>query len=688
MRNRSRVCAIVLVCGILLALSLGAVGSVGADHGEETDEHDIVEVQTVTAEGTETGELRVRYSYHIGDTVEGMEVTIQSGEMPADMDGFEPTAEQDRYEWGESTARPTIEFTVAANQTDERHDGFLSVDTGEWAIIGSNALPQTRIGYTALESDIDDIEVDWVLNADEREGYAGDGLVYLGGYTHHEFDDGIDLIVTESASSVDGPLVNQIGSALERSATQLAVGADDDVTAFVVTEPLRRGGIAVGSDFWIRDDVLPPETVLWHEFTHTQQLYDRTAATEWTIEGGADYYSSLLTLKQGEIEYHEFVDRLERGLAHEDVVLADRSSWIGTDANYELGALALAALDREIREASDQTFEDVFRAKNQQYSTEALTDDSFESLVSTTAGADLSGFFDEYIRSPPPAIQVPTPALYNGPNRDAALSLQASDAGFDSDQSGIRVDIENTGTETSLAPELRVDAPEGVEITLESAGNTELTETPEGWVMDHIDSGESISLTLGVATDSDEEVSVDLAVQDMSGQRASLSYFLESEMTIDASMVLPSEVTAGEPAVLEAESSLDADQIDGYEFTISGPDGEGTIESTDPVIEHVFETAGIYLVDLTVHSTDGQTAAATGELEVMAADGADDTGTTDDEVDDSDPTDDDATDDTDDTVGVSDDSSSPDDALGPGFGGGVVAVALGMLTLVALARRR
>jgi chitodextrinase len=656
---------VVLFATILLAvgLSAGAVGVAAGEHDEQTDEYDVIEVRTVTAEGTDTGELHAVYSYHIGEKTRELTVSVLSGEQPTSTDGFEPTGDPNVYEWDEQTDDPTIEFSIDANRSDPRNDGLVSVDTGEWAMLGNDALPRTEIRPVALESDIDDIEIDWVTVAPDGEGIAGDGFVYLGGYDRYEFDNGVELVVSDHADPGSQADIEEMGRTLEQLSEQLTAGNEGDVTAFVVTSPLRLGGLSVGSDFWIHDETLPPETVLHHEFAHTQQQYRPTDAVAWTIEGSAEYYGSVLALTQGDIQYHEFRERLNRGSEYDDVVLADRSSWVGTDGDYEQGALVLAALDGLIRENSENTFADVLQSKNG-YDGKISTD-RFEAFASTAAGRDLGDFFDEYVRSTPPEIDAPSPVVYDGSMDGAAPAIRLGDVEFDpSGETEIPLTIANGGSETSLAPRLAAESPATVELV--SAEGT-VSEIEGGWVFEHVEPGETRTATLTVDAATPEEATVDLSVEDMSEQGDSTIVSFDELPAVEATLAGPATAEAGKPIELVADSNIEADRIEQYEFTV----GEEQTTSTDRTVEYTFGSAGEYNLSVSVVTVDGRTGTASTSISVTEREGFGQS-TTNDETDTA-PGDESPS---------ADDTQAGDDAIGPGFGVGVavtVVVFLGLL---------
>lgn len=511
----SRAGRALFVVSVVAVLAVGAAGTAGADHGDPVDDTEIIEVQTVSTEGTETGDVALSYSYHVGDEVAGLEVTLPGTVEPTSMDGFEATDDPRTFRWDEQTAEPTIETRYAVNRSSPQ--GPEAVDTGVWTLIASPNDRSTRIGYTVQRGTEVSVDRETVVDG---QGVAGETMVYLGPHERFTADDGrIEVVVSDFADVADREqTLTTVETALDRSTAAFDSGVDEQLTLFVVGDPLRVGGLAIGSDFWVHDRTLPPELTVYHEFVHTQQRYDWTADSEWTVEGSADYYAALLALQQGEIQYAEFQQRLERGNSYDDVTLADPDTWAGTQANYRLGALVVAALDQEIRDSGDGTFEDVLRRANAHEG--AVDGDDLEGITAAVAGTDRSDFFTEYVRSPPPAIRVPAPTAYDAGNDGAALTIRGTDTTTgEGEIAQVPVEIRNDGAETSLAPTLSVDAA-GNATTL--IGDDNGTRAGEKLVFEHLAPGESVETTI-LVEHGGENTSVSVSVADMSGVSAATS---------------------------------------------------------------------------------------------------------------------------------------------------------------------
>lgn len=704
---RSRTIQVVVVVFAVAGLLTVGVGSVAASHGEDVDDKEIVEVQTVS-DDPEQGIVHVELRYHIGSDVAGTKTQILTDEHDVvELNGFSPTDNDNEYEWDEQTSEPTIEARVPINET--KADGYAYVDAGEWLI--TNRPLNTGIVKIAVNPD--EIDVRRLTTAGE-EGVAANGMIYLGEYESHEFssaDEQFEFVISDAADP--DWTVAEIRERLTTISDRFTVGAKSDrVTVFAVTDPLREGGLATSTNaaFWVHDAGLTESrTTLFHEYIHSRQDYDRTDAVEWTIEGNADFYGALLALKDGSIEYHRFHHLLDRGNEYDDVVLADKGSWERTRADYEVGALAIATMDERLRD-DGATYADLFGEKNAADS--QITDSDFESLA-LERDAEMDDFFDQHIRSMPPELSVPDPTVYDGPNTGATLDLSVPELDLESGETErVTVTLSNTGTETSLAPQLSANSSDAVDVSLVDSDGSGVTETGEGWVFDHLPAGERYELMLTVEAEATDGEQLQFSAGDLSNQRDSVSATLDSTESLAATLDAPAEGTAGEMINATAATIPDDAEIETYSFTVTGPTGEQTLDSSVPTVPFTPGESGEYTVSVTATAADGRTATADRFVDVAPAETDDsstgeestDDGTTDDDSTD-DSTDGDSTDDgtetdtTDDgssepaddgmteTVdGEVDDSDGTSDGFGDGFGPAVVVGALLALTL--LTRRR
>lgn len=557
----SRAGRALFVVAVVAVLAVCAAGPAGAEHGEPAGDTDIVEVQTVSDEGTETGVVAVSYSYHVGDDIAGLEVRLPAAVEPTNLKGFEATDDPRTFRWDERTAEPTIETRYAVNRSSPQ--GPEAVGTGGWTLIASPNERSTSIGYTVQRGTEVSVDRETVVDG---QGVAGETMVYLGPHETVAADEGrIQVVVSDFATVPDREeTLATVERALDHSTTTFDSGVDEALTLFVVGDPLRVGGLAIGSDFWVHDRTLPPELTVYHEFVHTQQRYEWTADSEWTVEGGADYYAALLALGQGEIQYAAFQRRLERGNSFEDVRLAAADTWAGTQANYRLGALVIAALDRELR-ARGGSFEGVLQRANAHEG--AVDGADLERITAAVAGADLSDFFEAYVRSPPPEIRVPAPTVYDAGNDGAALTARGADTTTsEGEVARVPVEITNDGTETSLAPTLSVDAA-GNATTLISDDNG--TRAGDKLVFEHLPPGESIRTTI-LVEHGGENTTLSFSVEDMSGvsaaTSATVSVVEESGRSDDGTQT---DDSGGETAGNDSTSEATGDDATGHGFGVA-----------------------------------------------------------------------------------------------------------------------
>lgn len=690
MRNRT-IQLVVLVLAVAGLLTAG-VGGVAADHGEAVGDEEIVEIQTVS-DAPEQGDVFVELRYHLGADVSVFRTQIRTAAYDVrDTDGFSPTDTDGEYEWDQRTNEPTIEVRVPVNET--AGDAYDYVDAGEWTV--TDRPLQLRIAWDGVERQR--LEYDQRLAVDGT-GVAAGGMVYLGEYEDYEFSSDSEqfrLVVSDAANPEW--TVEEIRQRLLTASNQFdGGGRSQRLTLFVVADPLRRGGLSISTNaaVWVHEAGLEsPQTTLFHEYIHSRQEYKRTDGTEWTIEGSADFFGKLLALKDGTIQYHRFHRLLERGNEYDDVVLADRASWRGTVANYELGALTLAALDGRLRESGGR-YVDVFRAKNA--ADGEISDSDFEQLTAETG--TIGNFFDEYVRSTPPTIPVPEPTVYDGPNTGATLDLQVPELNVNPGETErVTVTVVNTGTQRSLAPQLSVASSDAVTVSLVGSDGSGVTETESGWVFDHLPAGGRYELTLTVDAEAVEGEQVEFTAADLSNNHNRVGATLDTADPLGATVSLPTEPTVGTTVDATVATTPEEADIERYEFTVSGPDGEQTQTATTPRVTFTPESAGSYTVSVTVTAADGRTTTAEATVDVLdnetteTGDSTNDTDSTGGDTGDTDDTD--STDDTDggtdgtaETGGEtgSDDSSGDGstDGFGDGFGPAVVASALVGLALLA-----
>ncbi|MFY4811558.1 peptidase [Haloarcula sp. AONF1] len=373
------------------------VGTVTSGATQTSDGDVIQQTQTYARVPEEPGEVAVTLTYEVPDRVVDLEAHVPAEATMTDTDGFERVNES-VYKWDETTDTATISYHINPNQTikksgPEGSEGrYLSVDTGEWALLTRSRTP-TRWRYTGQ----DPVRYNRTLRT-AGPGAAGEEIVYLGEVATFEetaHDQTFTLAVPERATMTASPI--SVLDSMANASNALRVG-DRDEQVFVVAAPsgaVNWGveGYQIGdADMWVQSQrSLDAANNVWlHEYVHSRQAYETTRETRWTVEGWATYYAAVLTLEQDRIGFDEFQAQLGAGEqpVYSDVALADRSSWTN-DANYRKGALVAGRTDVHIRSATDRnkTLQTVFQSLNGYR--DPVTQSQFLTEVEAAGGASV-----------------------------------------------------------------------------------------------------------------------------------------------------------------------------------------------------------------------------------------------------------------------------------------------------------
>ncbi|AUG48583.1 peptidase [Haloarcula taiwanensis] len=341
----------------------------------QTSDGDVIQqTQTYARVPEQPGEVAVTLTYEVPDRVVDLETHVPAAATVTETDGFERVNES-VYEWEEPTDTATISYHINPNRTIEKsgpegaEGRYLSVDTGEWALLTRSQTP-TRWRYTGR----DPVRYNRTLRT-AGPGAAGEEIVYLGEVATFEetaHNQTFTLAVPERATMTASPI--SVLDSMANASNALRVG-DRDEQVFVVAAP--SGAVSWGvegyqigdADMWVqsRQSLDVANNVWLHEYVHSRQAYETTGKTRWTVEGWATYYAAVLTLEQNRIGFDEFQAQLAAGgrPVYSDVRLTDRTSWTN-DANYWKGALVAGRTDVHIRSATgrNQTLQRVFQSLN------------------------------------------------------------------------------------------------------------------------------------------------------------------------------------------------------------------------------------------------------------------------------------------------------------------------------------
>ena len=372
--DRPGAVVVVLVAVAVSAAVAPAPAAATVPGGEAQTTQTIVLTQEFRLTPDQPGRIDVRWEFEIPKAVSGLRPEVPADAENVRTDGFRSGAGR-LYEWDGETATPSLTFTVPVNDTrevsgPEGADGdFVFVDTGDWAIARNDGIP--RLGYTYRGDTEITVEQH---NTTAGPGAAGGTMVFLGAhdsYTRSAHGQQFRLVVPEAADLTASR--TEILDSVAAASDTLRVG-DRDPRVLMIAAPtsvpwgvegLQRGD----SDFYVTADerVDTPENVWLHEYVHTRQRFNRSAETLWLTEATAQYYAARLTLRQDRVGYGEFAELLGLGTSrrYADAVLVNPTTW--TTANYRVGALVVADLDRRTRLTTDgaSTFQSVFRRLNE-----------------------------------------------------------------------------------------------------------------------------------------------------------------------------------------------------------------------------------------------------------------------------------------------------------------------------------
>lgn len=304
------------------------------------------------------------------------------------------------FQWDGETQRPQIALTVIGQLASQRHDNEYAAKP-RWGFFPvPSHSPATNLSFAG-------------------KGFVGDQFILAGPNSIYSASIGcqdIRLIVPQAANLTESP--RSIVKSLATASRQFNLGPRYSyVNAYVVTDPIRRGGAAETHEFWVHDSatfdfgseysggMIPANTWL-HEYTHTRQLFAVNSSVQladqmwWFTEASASYYAVELTARQqyaGPCEYTRYFWNVSRKRIGQ-VVLSNQSQWGPNDqGQYRKGAVVLSALDQRIRNETNgqSSLDDVVYRMNTHNGT--ITYDDFKQIVESVAGTTLDSWLDNRI---------------------------------------------------------------------------------------------------------------------------------------------------------------------------------------------------------------------------------------------------------------------------------------------------
>lgn len=377
---------------LLSAQDDGSVQSVNTTASEVTRTDTIQAEHTASLLPSQPGVIRVTYEATIPDSVADLQITVTSAHTTVRTDGFEPNAD-DSYDWDGRSATATIVYDIVVNTTDQ-FNRTTSVATEDWAFFKTNKI--TTGAYWSYRN-VDGIDYDREFNT-AGEGYVDD-YIFLGPHevTRVSQNPRVAVVVNDALRNKPNPTRVAGFTDYVKQTISLNDGPDE-VTAFILGPPMD-GGRAVDTSFYVGANVTSPaDPVFAHEFYHVHQTAAHpTESAEWLFEGSAAYFERYTNYVTGSVdgEYFTSFTRVSNDAVSRDSVLSQPDTWTES-AEYNKGSHVLAALDVQIREATDgeRTVFDVLERVNTR---DQITHTEFKTIVSDVAGDSLGPWVDRYV---------------------------------------------------------------------------------------------------------------------------------------------------------------------------------------------------------------------------------------------------------------------------------------------------
>lgn len=343
------------------------------------------------------------------------------------------------YKWDGESPSCTLEFTIdVSDRQNEDFGGRDYAGTEEWVFAPN---PGLSVNWTDSKQDDENVfefpntVYPLVSNDDKnvqveanKPAKFGNQLIFMGEFEVQSYrGDGYSLSLIAPTHS-DPPSPDSIFEMIDFASERLQVGSrNDEITAFITTDPIREGGVThsmnffkneIGKsvrEFWVHENssLTSLNNTVLHEYVHTRQGFGLDADMEWFTEASAEYYAARLTYHDNTLVGNAFLAKgdvtnfLHPTETYADQTLTAKEDWIDSHVPYRKGGYVLLALDEYIRGLSDgeASLQTVFYRMNN--SDELIGYSGFVELVSEVAGAAEStidswcSFFIDGERVPP-----------------------------------------------------------------------------------------------------------------------------------------------------------------------------------------------------------------------------------------------------------------------------------------------
>lgn len=359
------------------------------------------------------GQILAGIDFSFPESLERFEVMLPSTATVVKTSEFDNTSER-AVSWSGGERIASLQFEHEVGGSTTRFGGFSFSDEGGWALAQK---PTPTWQYAASGNAVRVVEE---LETQENVVASRDGnVVYIGPSSENRFFGSQQLFrLVRPESAALSASHTAIRESLSRASADFVVGSrSDEVVAIAApTNGLGWGsaGLQSGiSGFWTKDNqtVDTAHNTWVHEYVHTRQDFTTTESTRWLIEGTANYFAALLTYRQCLVTFDEFYSVVSTD-KDTRAVLAEPDRWPSPYTDYKKGMRVLAALDIEIREATDgaRTVESVLWELNQ--TDRSVTHPRLRSIVADVAVDRLANWVDRYARSTAVPAVPRTPDLY------------------------------------------------------------------------------------------------------------------------------------------------------------------------------------------------------------------------------------------------------------------------------------
>lgn len=396
--------------GPLLALLLvaAAVAPLAAPVAAQSQAAGSPPAVDVTVErGDDPATVRLRLTFDAPTDARSFWVLDHRGSVVS-TDGFVAGETKDGdpgYRWDRETQSPSMTVVTTVDTTDSNgtFEGKEFAATEAWTL-----APTPKLTVAWLPAS----DGEWRYRQPFDESYPhqasfaaagvlGESFLYVGQYeeyTRRADGQQFRVVVAPNATSTTPP--KQALDALAASSRYLPGKSPESVLAFVLPDPIRRGGFASSrtDEFWVHEDAaLSSPSNLWvHEYVHTRQSFSLGTGMQWFREASAGYFAANASLRHDRIE-RTTVARAFTGKEFGNATLSNPATWSSHEVPYYRGPLVLWALDREIRSVTDgeRDLRDVFERMNGHEGNVTYAD--FKHLVADVAGQSMDAWLDRYV---------------------------------------------------------------------------------------------------------------------------------------------------------------------------------------------------------------------------------------------------------------------------------------------------